>query len=333
MLFATNRIPEEGIKTKIDREVNFDPQNITASQHMFFCEREGEDNYKEIGKDNFFTKLKKDECKQILLFIHGFNNPMEKGAFKKASALQELLDNNRKSDKGSTRVIPLIWPCDDDGVVAILDDYHDDRRTADISAKSFARMLGKFDTWRCQQKKGEECYKRINILAHSMGNRVLQGALKCWSDYFSPAVQMPQLFRNIYMVAADMPNKILEKGGGGEYISQAARNVVVYFASDDYAMPASKVANIFHDRLWLARRLGMTGPNLNKVPENVYRVDCDDFNNTFDHPKGHTYFLGKNGDLSEPSPVIDHIITSLETGRVQPPDRHHQLPYPPGRVS
>lgn len=45
-------------------------------------------------------------------------------------------------------VVPLIWPCDDDSVVAFIDDYWDDQRAADASGMAFARMLGKFDDWR-----------------------------------------------------------------------------------------------------------------------------------------------------------------------------------------
>ena len=323
MLFATNRMPNEGENTAIGRNVSFDPQNITASQHMFFCERKSQDEYIEIGNDSFFTKLSKDrDCKQILLFIHGFNNRMEDGAFQKAISLQQLLDRNIDLSNGYVRVIPLIWPCDDDGTHAMLDDYYDDRITANISAEAFARMLGKFGTWHHKQK--EKCYKRINVLAHSMGNRVLRGALNYWTNGLSSSKQMPQLFRNIFMVAADVVNDTLEKREKGQYIPQAARNVVVYYANDDFAMPASKIANIF--RSGLSRRLGMTGPeDMNKVPKNVYAVDCDDFNNTFDKPAGHTYFLSKNEDLSRPSPIIQHIATALETGRVDPPDRHHQL--------
>ena len=327
MLFATNRIPKLDTKldteTKINREVSFDPQDITASQHMFFCERKDENQYIEIGNDSFFTQLSKDKnCKQILLFIHGFNNRMEDGAFQKAMDLQKLLDANTDLGEDYVRVIPLIWPCDDDGKFAKLDDYYDDRSTANISAEAFARMLGKFGTWYHKQKA--KCDKRINVLAHSMGNRVLRGALKHWTNELAPSRQMPQLFLNIFMVAADVVNHTLEKREEGQYISQAARNVVVYYANDDRAMSASKIVNIF--RSGLSRRLGMTGPeDMNKVSKNVYAVDCDDFNNTFDDSAGHKYFLGKNGDLNTPSPIIQHMATALKTRRVNPPERDHRL--------
>ena len=87
-------------------------------------------------------------------------------------------------------------------------------------------------------------------------------------------------------------------------------------------MFASKTMNSFG----LSRPLGMTGPeDMNKVSKNVYAVDCDDFNNTFDDSAGHKYFLGKNGDLNTPSPIIQHMATALKTRRVNPPERDYRL--------
>ena len=321
MLFATNRIPNEGIEKIINRNVSLGHKALQLVSTCFFCERKSQE-YIEIRNDSFFTKLSKDrDCRQILPFIHRFNNRMENSAFQKAIDPQKLLDENTDLGRDYIRVTPLIWTCDDDGTFAKLDDYYDDRSTANISAKAFAQMLGKFDTW--HHKQIEKCYKRINVLAHSMGNRVLRGALNYWTNGLSSLKQMPQLFRNIFMVAADVVNHTLEKREKGQYTPHAARNVVVYYANDGFAMPTSAIVNIF--RSSLSCRLGMTGPeDMNKVPKNVYAVDCDDFNNTFE-PAGHAYFLSKNGDLSRPSPIIQHIATALKTGRVDPPERHHQL--------
>ncbi|MGB5769263.1 MAG: hypothetical protein WBM32_05230, partial [Crocosphaera sp.] len=74
-----------------------------------------------------------------------------------------------------------------------------------------------------------------------------------------------------------MVNETLEPGQEGQHISPAARNVVVYYAADDLAMRASKIGNIANQIA--SRRLGHTGPeNMDKVENNVYALDCDDFN-------------------------------------------------------
>lgn len=89
-------------------------------------------------------------------------------------------------------------------------------------------------------------------------------------------------------------------------------------------MVASKIVNTV--RSGLSRRPGMKPlDDTNKVPKNVYAIDCNDFNNTFDYPVGHKYFLAENGASSTPSPIIQHIATALKAGRVDPPERNHQL--------
>ena len=195
-----------------------------------------------------------------------------------------------------------------------------------MSGIAFARVLGKFDGWRRSDAQLKDpCTKRINLLAHSMGNRVLRNSLQQWSEH-EGASEMPQLFRNIFMIAADVVNHTLEHGEPGALIPLAARNVVVYYANDDLAMPASKIVNLKNRTV--SRRLGMTGPeDLDAIAKNVFEADCDDFNNTFDKPKGHTYFTAhkKSNTIS---PVMKHMIHAVRYGRVKPSDRHIVLQRP-----
>ncbi|WP_394200566.1 alpha/beta hydrolase [Shewanella waksmanii] len=147
-----------------------------------------------------------------------------------------------------------------------------------------------------------------------MGNRVLKNALQHWAQKHS-AGNMPQLFRNTFMIAADVRNEVLEQDQPGRYIVDSSRNILVYFANDDLSMPASKLANIRNKTL--SRRLGMTGPEkLSRLPKKVYEIDCDDFNNRLDL-KGHSYFLtNKSGTVV--SPIIKHMADAIDGGRVKP---------------
>jgi esterase/lipase superfamily enzyme len=150
-----------------------------------------------------------------------------------------------------------------------------------------------------------------------MGNRVLRETLAAWNRYdLSDGV--PLIFRNTYLVAADIVNEALHKGERGELICHSARNVIVYHASDDLALRASKASNLKNKIA--SRRLGHTGPeDMQMTPANVYSVDCDDVNNVYDKPKGHTYFRsGKK--KGEPGLVFDHIFDTLQSGRVFPED-------------
>jgi hypothetical protein len=78
-------------------------------------------------------------------------------------------------------------------------------------------------------------------------------------------------------------------------------------------MRASKVANV--GNMIASRRLGHTGPErIDRVGNNVFAVDCDDFNTLYDPPVGHGYFgrdpQGNSGQL------FNHIWQTIQTGRV-----------------
>ena len=313
MLFVTNRRFRQGPggfladgDTMAPRTVEFDISDTEPSSSIHFCERTDDNAYQEIYSGAFMQRLKTSTADQLLLYVHGFNNLPEDDIFPRAIILQELCDEVQTD---AIEVVPLIWPCDND--LGLLKDYWDDQKAADASAIGFSRMLGKFLSWRDKQAGGDgPCYKRINMIAHSMGNRVLRGTLESWARDYGP---IQGVFRNIFMVAADVVNETLEKGSGGQYIPAACRSVTVYYASDDFALRSSKVSNLRNKIV--SRRLGHTGPeDMTKVPGNVYAVDCDNFNNTLDSPAGHTYFLGD--ESGRPSPVFMHMMRSMVSGRV-----------------
>ena len=179
--------------------------------------------------------------------------------------------------------MPLIWPCDNS--FGKVKDYFDDQKSADASGTAYMRLLQKFLAWRDENSTLENpCLKRVNILSYSMGNRVLRSALNLSVKYY-PQNSVALLFRNVFMAAADVVNESLEPGNEGDMIPPMSRNVVVYYAADDLALRASKVANVNVSSAAGSRRLGHTGPEkMDKVPRNVYAIDCDDFNNQYDSP-------------------------------------------------
>lgn len=314
MLFITNRFPEQSIRTRKGRNFDFDLDNNAPSNSVFFCERVGKEKHVEIGSIEFLSRLKAAPYRQVLIYIHGFSN-LPETVFAAVKEFQDLCD---KKKAGEVLVIPLVWPCDND--FGIVKDYWDDQKSADSSAYSFSRVLGKFLAWRSSETYNPEvdpCLKRINMLAHSMGNRVLRETLAAWNRY-DLADGVPLIFRNTFLVAADIVNESLHVGERGELICHASRNVTVYHASDDLALRASKASNLKNKIA--SRRLGHTGPeDMRRTPGNVYSVDCDDVNNDYDRPKGHSYFRsGKR--KGSPGLVFEHIFACLQSGRVFPED-------------
>lgn len=314
MLFITNRFPAQSIRTRIGRNFDFDLKNNAPSNSVFYCRRLAEGRYREVGSFNLMSELKASPYRQLLVYIHGFSN-LPEAVFAGAAEFQQLCDQSAPDE---VLVLPVIWPCDDD--LGIVQDYWDDQKSADASAYSLARVLERFLAWRESPQHNpaaDPCLKRINLLAHSMGNRVLRATLNAWNRY-DLREGVPLLFRNTYLVAADIENESLHRGETGELISHASRNVVVYHASDDLALRSSKVANL-RNRI-ASRRLGHTGPeDMARTAANVYAVDCDDVNTAYDPPKGHSYFRSGR-QPGRPGKVFEHIWASLVTGRVFPDD-------------
>jgi esterase/lipase superfamily enzyme len=318
MLFITNRFPSQSIRTRVGRNFSFDLDNNAPGNSVFFCERATGGAITEIGSQGFLQQLRRCDTRQILLYIHGFGN-LPEDVFAQALQLQRLCDRARQDE---VKVVPLIWPCDND--LGIVKDYWDDQKSADLSAFAFARALEKFIAWRNDTDANptdDPCLKRVNVLAHSMGNRVLRAALAAWNRYDLHR-GAPLIFRNTFMMAADVVNDTLHYGEPGELICHASRNVVVYHAADDLALRSSKAANLRNKVA--SRRLGHTGPeDMQLTPRNVYSVDCDDINNHYDKPFGHSYF-GSSAQRGRPGKVFQHLFACLLHGRVFPDDEHRR---------
>jgi esterase/lipase superfamily enzyme len=311
MLFITNRFPRGSIRSRTHRNFDFDLKNNAPSNSVYFCERADDGSATEVMSRPFFARIKEHPARHLLLYIHGFNN-LPDVVFRNAATLQALCDGQ---DPQSVLVIPMIWPCDDD--FGIVQDYWDDQKSADASGFAFSRVLQMFDEWRNDEKVNppdDPCLKRINVLAHSMGNRVFRATLNAW-DRYDLASGVPMLFRNAFLVAADVVNETVHRGEPGERFAHSARNVVVYYASDDLALRASKAANL-RSRI-ASRRLGHTGPeDMRRTPDNVYAIDCDELNTRYDRPKGHTYFM--DDPDGNPGLVFQSLYRCMTTGRVFP---------------
>lgn len=314
MLFITSRMPTVNTEPELNKSFVFDLSNNASGRAFFCCRRKKKQLHEEIGSKGLLSAIKDSKYRQVLLYIHGFSN-LPEDVFANASEVQKLCD---AKNPGEVLVVPVIWPCDND--LGIVKDYWDDQKSADQSAFAFARMFQKFMEWRNSPQYNPEddpCLMRINVLAHSMGNRVFRQTLINWKRYDQPG-GLPLLFRNTFLVAADILNESLHKGQPGELISHASRNVVVYYASDDLALRASKVSNIKNGEA--SRRLGHSGPeDLEKTPKNVYAIDCDEINTLYDPPKGHSYFRSGE-EPGTPGVVFDHIFSTMLTGRVFPRD-------------
>jgi esterase/lipase superfamily enzyme len=314
MLFVTNRRIEGSRRSQAGRTLAFADDSEPGAS-LYFCQRQGPGRYVELTAVPFLARLRRSLRRQILLFVHGFNCQPERAIFPDAERLQRLCDQLAPD---LVEVVPLVWPCDDDFGLVL--DYWDDQRGAEVSGLALSRMLGKFIAWRDRLGAEEVCLKHVNVLAHSMGNRVLGTALAAWAHDYGA---VPALFRSVFMAAADVANDVFAPGQQGAVIAGAARNVVVYHAADDFALRSSKVVNLKNKIV--RRRLGHTGPaELEQAPRNVVAVDCDGFNSRYDR-LGHSYFLAD--PEGRPGALLRHLVETLRTGRPAglPPEQRRLL--------
>lgn len=307
MYFITNRAFKQSFRSKVNRRVDFDLNQNAPSNSAYFCRKNRGDDFVEIGCNNFMGELKESPARQLLFLLHGSCQLPETDIFPLAARLQELFEGK---EKHLLLVVPVIWPCDNDfGVVR---DHWDDRKSAAASAFAFARVLEMFMRWRKEQPDDELCLKRFNVLAHSLGSRVLLETLRVWKC-FDMVRGVPLIFTNTFLVAPDLDSTCLERGASGEHICHASRNVTVYYAADDLVLRDGKNSNMMHRSL--SRRLGITGPeDIDRIQANVYTVDCDNYNTLYDPPLGHTYFLDER--QGRPGRVFEHIYQSVKTTRV-----------------
>lgn len=351
MLFVTNRIPDQGAASK-PRALTFNNEEVDISNSLFYCEyREGV--LTERMSDGFLADLKNCRKKNVLFFLHGYRTPFLR-AVEKGRSLQTLLD---RIDPELVEVVTLVWPCRD--ATDRVKTYWTDQDAADMAGPIFARVLSRFMLWRAHPEQVKDpCLKRIHVLAHSMGNRVLTNILNSWGHSFGGG-RVPLVFRNVFMVAADVPSTTLERDQPGDLITMAARNVVVYYAGDDKRMDESILANAVRgpyasddnpieeigQAIYFSgdtrTRLGHFGPeDPEKTRRNVYRINCDQFNDLFDAKGGHSYLLTDGPDdpkgsgfqvTGNVSPLLRHVAKAIMTGQVAADEqRACELKFEPG---
>jgi esterase/lipase superfamily enzyme len=119
-----------------------------------------------------------------------------------------------------------------------------------------------------QLEATEVCGQQIHLLAHSMGNFVLQHALnRLWE--FSPGTTLPRLFDRVFLCAADVDDDVLEPGKPLEQVHQVANLVAVYHNPNDNALRVSDYTKANPDRLG---QRGAARPQA--LHHKMMQVDC-----------------------------------------------------------
>lgn len=138
-----------------------------------------------------------------------------------------------------------------------------------------------------QLEATEVCGRSIHLLAHSMGNFVLQHALdRLWE--FTPGTALPRVFDRVFLCAADVDDDVLEPGKAMEQVHQVANVVSIYHNPNDNALRVSDYTKANPERLG---QRGAARPQA--LHQKMLQVDCSALVTGFTQ---HSYFT--NGRIA-----------------------------------
>ncbi len=258
-----------------------------------------------LGSAALFADLQADmqQGRDLLLLIHGFNVSWEE-AVATAAAFEAVVNrSDAQLDAGKPfqplRVLLFTWPSD--GAALPWASYKSDRSDARGTAGALGRALLKLrdqlhqlgrevrqssvavrhlrerlagrpaaeiDRAVAQLEATQLCGQKLHLLAHSMGNFVLQNALERVYD-FSPGSQLPRLFDHVFLCAPDVDDDVFERPYGLGRVHQVAQAVAVYHNVNDTALKISDYTKGNPDRLG---QRGAARPQA--LHQKVYQVDC-----------------------------------------------------------
>jgi esterase/lipase superfamily enzyme len=180
--------------------------------------------------------------KNLLVFIHGFDNSFE-DAIKRSAFNCEWFAATHRQASDST-VLAFTWPSEGRLFAdhpALLDDaYKTDQQMAGASGPHIAAFLRHVLDMAALLKQQHPGARAI-LLAHSMGNHALQSAVERLFADGPP----PSLFDEVILAAADEAAITLERPDheGLFRLRDLARRISVYYSHRDVAMSASLIAN------------------------------------------------------------------------------------------
>ena len=225
-----------------------------------------------FGSTPFLAELRSamEDGADVLVFIHGFNVDWW-DSVSSALSLEFMLNRGQGTQK-PVKVVLFSWPSN--GRAVPYRSYFSDRVDAEASALAVARGFLKLRDYLIGKGPGGDpakppnCGGSIHLLCHSMGNYVLQCALRHVANN-ATGRRLPKLFDQVFLCAADVDDDVLEPEGEMRRLPEMTRRVTVYHNEGDVA-------------LWIADntkghpdRLGDRGPRkANKLDDKVYVVDC-----------------------------------------------------------
>ncbi len=204
----------------------------------------------------------------ILLFVHGFSVGFESALVRSAQLTVDLREDDR-FDPGAP--VLFTWPSRGSTTPWA---YYADQRSADAAVEHLLAFLDLLLT--------DVAPGRINIIAHSMGNRVLTQALEDYAERYLAQGSRPDVEFRIIMAAADVERDVFGLVAGKLDILEP--NVTLYASDRDAALWVSRLLN-------QSPRLGQTDRNRPWIREadGYLTVDATEVSSAL-YGAGHAYY-------------------------------------------
>ena len=230
--------------------------------------------------DQFPDDVPSEQQSHVTILVHGFNV-----SFQSATAFYQKTSDSMFTGTNSLNGLCVLydWPSLGSAL-----GYEPDRAHARACAADLADVLSALFDYLLQKQNAaiknpaNACKAKVSMIAHSMGNYVLQKAMHAaWTRKNQPL--LASLLNQLVMVAADVDNDLFDAGapdnGDGGAIVNLSYRITALYSGRDAVLGAS--AGLKH---FGARRLGRSGlahrpPLVTQPPEtdNVWDVDCSSF--------------------------------------------------------
>ncbi len=210
----------------------------------------------------------------VCFFVHGYNTDWQAAARR----YQKLSDQLFGSDRSQGMCVSFDWPS-----LGHTYDYLPDREHARQCAPHLATVLSALYDWLLQKQQdaaldsSNACRAKVSLIAHSMGNYVLQKAMAtAWTRKNQP--MLVALLNQLIMVAADVDNDLFDPGSADTTDGAAIANLV-YRATALYSGRDEVLGMSAGLKHFGARRLGRSGLATRPPPDkdNVWDADCSSF--------------------------------------------------------
>ncbi|ASK30172.1 hypothetical protein CEY12_08615 [Chryseobacterium sp. T16E-39] len=266
------------------KKSNLTADNLGGTQRMFY----------ELYKNMSSTKLRSD----VLLFIHGY-------AYDFDDELEAIIDLKKlfidHPESPIEHILFVSWPASS-SIVPLT--YFDDKASSINSGTSLMRLFYFYTQFLKDIFSNRDlapCNQRIHLMAHSLGNRVLQSML-----YSLKNENILRVIDQVLLLNADVTYKVFEDSEDSfNKLPLLANRISIYLNRNDAVLAISQFTKNI-----LTPRLGKNGPtNIEKFKDIVSIIDCTFIEN--DLKTGLKFELGNHWGYLSSSQAQNDIFQTL----------------------